>query len=193
MAGGPRTLLLEGAALLAAAAWILGGCDGDSTGKDLREIEKSYYALRDAILQGDDEAFFAMHSRAARERALADFPGIRASYLSSIPEEKDAFHGLYRITAEEFLGGDPRALVVKMMPWKSGWKEGREMFRIARVKDVRIDHLPIPGGGTERRGILVLEVEAVGSDGRKIPEAALPSVVFVRDPEGWRRRSFFRE
>ncbi len=172
------------ALLLAAALALLPGCDGDSTTRDTRDIEKAYYALRDALLQGDDESFFTLHGSDARRWALESFPAIRAGYLAGLPEERAAFQRLYRVTEEEFLRGEPRSLVVRMMPWKSGWREKREYFRSARVKDVCIDYIPLPGGGTERRGVVELESPEGGAAG---------TVVFVKEKEGWLRRSFFLE
>ena len=172
------------ALLLAAALALLPGCDGDSAGQDTRDIEQAYYALRDALLQGDDEAFFALHGTEARKWAIDSFPAIRAGYMAGLPEERQAFQRLYRVTEEEFLGAEPRALVVRMMPWKSGWRERRDFFRSARVKDAGIDYIPLPGGGTERRG--VVELASPGGD-------ATSTVVFVKEKEGWRRRSFFLE
>lgn len=189
-ARGLRAWVVAAAAALAAA-----GCPGDSTGKDLRDIEEAYHALRDSILQGADEAFFSMHCRAAREAAVAEFPVIRSRYLASPPEEREAFHALFRVTAEEFLGREPRALVVRMLPWKSGWRDRRELYRAARVKDVRIDRVAMPDGSTERRGVVLLDITGAPGlpAGADIPENYLPTVVFVKDPEGWRRRSFFME
>jgi hypothetical protein len=186
----PRTVRTILAALLLAAA---AGCGGEEVDGDLRDIEASFEALRDAILQGDDEAFFSLHSRAAREAAVAEFPRIRAGYLAAPEEEREAFRRLYRVTAEEFLEGNPRDLVVRMMPWKSGWRDRREMYRRARVKDVRIDHVKRPDGTMERRGIVTLDVSASLAPGEVVPERYLPTVVLEKDPEGWRRRTFFME
>ena len=169
------------------------GCAGDSTEKELREIEESYRALRDAILQGDDEAFFRMHSAASREHAVRDFPIHRSRYLALPDEGKKSFLADARMTAEEFLGGDPQVLAVRLLPWESGWRERREMFRAAKVKDVRIERVTLPGGVLERRGVVVLDISGYTSPGTAVPESHLPTVVFVKDPEGWRRRSFFME
>jgi hypothetical protein len=174
---------------LAGSALALHSCGGDTTRRDLREIENAYYSLRDAILQGDDEAFFRLHCREAREGAVANFPALRAEVLSLPPDRRAAFCAQYRVAEEEFLRGDPRALVVRMMPWKSGWRAGREAFRNARVRDVRIERVPIEGGGVERRGVVVLEPAPV--PGAPPPEAV--TVVFVRDEDGWRRKWFFTE
>jgi hypothetical protein len=179
-------------ALLLAA--LAAACDGDPVAEDLRGIEKSYHGLRDAILQGDDEAFFMLHSRAAREAALLEFPRIRSRFAASPPQEREAFQATYRITGEEFLSGEPRALVVRMMPWKSGWRERVDLYRTARVKDVRIEYVDLPGGGREKRGVVILDFEgARDAEGRPIADRFLPTVVFEKDPEGWRRRSFFME
>lgn len=176
--------------LAAGALGLLCGCDGDATRQDTRDIEKAYYALRDALLQNDDEAFFAMHGSEARQWALDGFPRIRAGYLAGAPEEREAFRRLFHVTEEEFLQGNPRDLVVRMMPWRSGWRERREMFRGARVKDVSIDYLTLPGGGTVRRGIVELEPkEGTGPP----PGSPPPTVVFVKEKEGWRRHAFFVE
>jgi len=175
---------LVGFLLLGGALALLRGCGGDSTAQDTRDIEKAYYALRDALLQGDDEAFFAMHGAEAQAWALESFPAIRAGYLAGLPEERAAFQKLYRVTEAEFLGAEPRALVVRMMPWKSGWRERRDFFRGARVKDSGIDYIPLPGGGTERRGV----VELQSPDGSETS-----TVVFVKEKGGWRRRTFFLE
>lgn len=178
------------AVLLAGALALLPACDGDSTVQDTRDIEKAYYALRDAVLQGDDEAFFAMHGTEAKRWALDAFPAIRASYLSGIPEEREAFRAIYHVTEAEFLESEPRAMVVKMMPLKSGWRERRDLFRSARVKDVAIDYIPLPGGGTERRGRVELELpEGAGA----IAGTAIPTVIFIKEKEGWRRQAFFIE
>lgn len=188
-----RATVLAAGLLLALAA-CAPSCGGDPVAEDLREIERSYHALRDAILQGDDEAFFRMHCRASREAAVQEFPRIRAHYAASPPQEREAFHALFRVTAEEFLKGEPRDLVVRMMPWKSGWRDRREVYRTARVKDVRIEYVDLPGGGKERRGVVILDFEGM-RDARSSPVADLylPTVVFEKDPEGWRRRSFFME
>jgi hypothetical protein len=173
---------------------VAAACEGDTVERDLRDLEKAYHALRDAILQGDDEAFFRLHCRAARENALREFPAIRAKYAAAPPEEREAFHALFRVTGEEFLAGDPRDLVVKMLPWKSGWRERREVYRQARIKDVRIEFVDLPGGGKERRGVVVLEVEGMRDEhGNPIPEQYLPTIVFEKDEDGWGRRSFFME
>jgi hypothetical protein len=79
------------------------------------------------------------------------------------------------------------------MPWKSGWRARRDLYREATVKDVRIEMHPLPGGGMERRGIVLLDISAsvVTPDGGPIPDLFLPTVVLVKDPDGWRRRYFF--
>jgi hypothetical protein len=183
--------------LLAGLVASGGSCRKDSTEADLRDIEKAYYSLRDALLNGDDEAFFALHSAEARRWALDSFPGIRAGYVAADVSERQAFEKLYHVGSKEFLEAEPRAMVVKMMPWKSGWRERRGMFRAARVKDVRIDHLEVPdpagGGGktVQRRGIVVLE--PADPAGRGTSDEALPSVVFVKEEGGWRRHAFFTE
>jgi len=188
-----RTPILAAALLLSLQA-CASSCGGDPVAEDLRAIEKSFHALRDAILQGDDEAFFRMHSRAAQEAAILEFPRIRAQYAASPPEEREAFHSIFRVTGEEFLTGEPRDLVVKMMPWKSGWRERREVYRTARIKDVRIEYVDHPGGGKERRGVVTLEIEgARDAEGKPIPDLFLPTVVFEKDEDGWKRRSFFME
>ena len=110
-------------------------------GEETRALESAFHRLRDAILQGDDEAFFRMHSRAAREDAIRTLPVIRSQYLGSPPQEREAFHELYQVTAEEFLSGEPRELMVRILPWMSGWRERREVFRVSRVRDVRV--LPV--------------------------------------------------
>ena len=111
-------------------------------------IEEAYGKLRDSILQGDDRAFFGMHCRAAREAALEEFPRIRARYVASPVEEREAFHALFGVTGEEFLSKTPEELVTKILPVRSGWRARAEMFRTARVKDVRIDRVDLPEGGT---------------------------------------------
>ena len=182
------------ALLLAGGTALLGSCSPDPVAQDLRDIEDAYLRLRDAILQGDDRAFFEMHCRRARDVAIEEFPRIRARYVASPAEEREGFHRLYGVTPEEFLSGTPEALVARILPIRSGWRERREMFRTARVKDVRIDRVELPEGGTERRGVVLLEIEnAVDSEGRPLPDRFLPTVILVRDPEGWRRRSFFME
>jgi len=182
------------AALALLLALLPAACDGDPVAEDLRAIEKSYHALRDSILQGDDEAFFRLHSRAAQEAAVLEFPRIRSRYAASPPQEREAFHATYHITGEEFLSGEPRALVVRMMPWRSGWRERAEIYRTARVKDVRIEYADTPGGGRDKRGIVILDIEgARDAEGNPIPDRFLPTVVFEKDPDGWRRRSFFME
>jgi hypothetical protein len=173
----------------AAVAVLLAGCDGDSVKEDTRDIEKAYYALRDALLQADDEAFFALHGSEARQWAIDSFPAIRAGYLAAGTPQREEFRRLYRVTDEEFLAGQPRDLVVRMMPWRSGWRERREMFRNARVKDVRIDYVPVEGGATERRGVVELEPR----EGTLPPGEPPPTVIFVKEKEGWRRRTFFTE
>jgi hypothetical protein len=187
-----RTWLLLAAVGASIALGIVGfGCGERSTDQDLRDIEKSYYALRDAILQGDDEAFFAMHSEEARRWAVSIFPSIRAGYLAANAAERERFEKKNHVTAKEFLDADPRAMVVRMMPLKSGWRDRREMFRSARVKDVRIDRVPLPDGSMERQGIVVLEPPVPSGGGA--PEEALPAVVFIREKDGWRRQAFFME
>jgi len=187
---GALPLGLLAVAVLAGAVGLLASCEGDTARQDTRDIEKTYYALRDALLQNDDEAFFAMHSAEARQWALDSFPVIRSGYLAGIPEEREAFRRLFHVTEEEFLQGEPRALVVKMMPWRSGLRERREMFRGARVKDVSIDYLPLPGGGTVRRGIVELEPKEGSGGPAGTPP---PTVVFVKEKDGWRRHTFFLE
>ncbi len=192
MAVRPRTWILLALAGAAAAVGVLGfGCGERSTDRDLRDIEKAYYALRDAILQGDDEAFFALHSEEARKWAISIFPSIRAGYLAANASERERFEKTNHVTSREFLDGEPRTMVVRMMPWRSGWRDRRDMFRAARVKDVRIDRVNLPDGTAERLGVVVLEPPIPSGGG--VPEEALPAVVFVRDRDGWRRRAFFTE
>ena len=179
------------ASQLAIVLALLPGCPGDTTKQDTRDIEAAYFALRDALLQADDEAFFAMHGSEARQWALDRCPTVRAGYLARIPVEKEAFLRLYLLTEEEFLRGDPRALAVRMMPWMSGWRQGKDMFRTARVKDVRIDYVVLPGGATERRG--VVELDPGDGQGSPVPGQPSPKVVFVKEQEGWRRRAFLTE
>lgn len=188
---GVLLLLLLLAAGGATGAWLL--LRPAATEDDIDAVERAFLDLRDALVQGDDEAFFRMHSRAAREAAVEEFPLIRSQYLASPPEEREAFHALYHVTASEFLGGSPRDLVVKMLPWKCGWRERREYYRRARVKDVRFETVEVPGKGPERRGVLLLDISDALAPGEaaRIPENFLPTVVFVKDPEGWRRRVFF--
>jgi hypothetical protein len=170
------------------------GCRRDAAAQDVHEIEKAFYGLRDAVLQGDDEAFFRLHSRAARERAVAEFPLFRSSYAASPPEARKAFQQRFRVTDEEFLKGDPRDLTVRLLPWRSGWRERMETLRITRVKDVRLDTVELPGGGTERVGKVFLDVtREPGSPATAALPNDIPPVVFVKDPEGWRRKSFFAE
>jgi hypothetical protein len=175
--------------LLAAVLALLPACNRDTTVQDTRDIGKAYYALRDALLNGDDEAFFALHGSEARKYVLDAFPAIRADYLSGSAEAKAAFRRQYRVTDEEFLAGEPRALVVKMMPWKSGWRDMTDLFRTARVKDVSIEYVPLPGGGTERRGIVELEPPGGAEPGG----APYPTIVFIKEEGAWRRRAFFVE
>ena len=184
----PRLALL----LLAAAA---ASCDGsDPVAEDIRALERAYHGLRDAVLQGDDEAFFRLHCREARDEAVKMFPAVRAEYQALPPERKAAFREQYRVDEEAFLSGSPRDLVVRMLPWKSGWRGRAEQLRTARVKDVRIEFVDLPGGGRERRGVVVLEFEGEKDpSGAPVPESRLPTVVFRRDEDGWGRRSFFRE
>ena len=177
--------------LAAGLAFNAPGCTGDSTEKDLLDIEKSFHALRDAILQGDDEVFFRMHSAASREHAVREFPLHRSRYLALPEEGKKAFLADVHMAEKEFLNGEPAVLAVKLLPWESGWRERREMFRAAKVKDVRIERVTLPGGVQERRGVVVLDISGFTASDTAIPESHLPTVVFVKDPEGWRRRSFF--
>ena len=190
VAGAAAGVLLLGLGALG----LLGSCSTDPVAADLRAIEEAYGKLRDSILQGDDRAFFGMHCRAARDAALEEFPRIRARYVASPVEEREAFHALFGVTGEEFLSKTPEELVTKILPVRSGWRARAEMFRTARVKDVRIDRVDLPEGGTERRGVVTLEIEnAVDEQGRPIPDRFLPTVILVKDPDGWRRRSFFME
>jgi hypothetical protein len=176
--------------LLGGLAVASRGCREDPTRRDLKDLEKAYYALRDAILQGDDEAFFQMHSAEARAWAVSEFPGLRATYVASGDEQRRAFEKTFHVGSKEFLESEPRVLVVKMMPWRSGWRDNREMLRSARVRDASFEYRTLPDGGTERLGIVSLEPADPSARGR--PED-LPTVVLVKDPEGWRRQSFFLE
>ena len=176
------------------ALGLLGSCSVDPVAQDLRDIEAAYERLRDTILRGDDRAFFEMHCKAAQDAALEEFPKIRARYVASPVEEREAFHRLFGVTGDEFLSGTPLELVTKILPVRSGWRARAGMFRTARVKDVRIDRVDLPGGGTERRGVVTLEIEnAVDEQGKPVPDRFLPTVILVKDEGGWRRRSFFME
>lgn len=185
-----------GALLLAAAAAATRGCGRDATGGELKDLEQAYYALRDSILQGDDEAFFRMHSAEAREWALGEFPTVRATYVASGPEDRRAFERAFRVDSKEFLEAEPRAMVVKMMPWRSGWRENLEFFRSAKVRDLSFHYEKLPGGGTLRKGIVELEAgdsEAGKATGGGLTGGILPTVVLVKDPDGWKRESFYLE
>ncbi len=194
MTGRAARILLVGVPVLlaaaAAGAWLL--LRPPTAGEEVREIEKAWLALRDAILQGDDEAFFRMHCRRAREKALEEFPAIRSGYMAAPPEEREAFHRLFHVTGREFLEGEPRDLIVKMLPWRSGWGDRRDLFRVSRVKDVRIEPVTRPDGTRDRRGIVILDISTAldPSERPKIPPNFDPTVVFVRDEDGWRRREF---
>jgi hypothetical protein len=185
-----------GALLLAGAAAATRGCGRDATGGELKELEKAYYALRDAVLQGDDEAFFRMHSAEARAWALGEFPAVRATYVASGPEDRKAFERTFRVGAKEFLEAEPRAMVVKMMPWRSGWRENVEFFRSAKVRDLSFHYEKEPGGGTLRKGIVELEAGDSGArnpTGGGLAGGIQPTVVLVKDPDGWKRESFYLE
>ena len=188
-------LLLVGIPLLLAGALVAAWprLRPPTAAEEIREIEGAWRALRDAVLQGDDEAFFLLHSRRARDRAIEGFPAIRAKYLAAIdPEEREAFHRLYHVTAEEFLRGEPRDLVVRMLPWLSGLRDRAEILRVSRVKDVRIEPLTLPDGSVDRRGVVVLDITAAldPSEAGKVPPNFDPTVVFVREEDGWKRREF---
>lgn len=184
--------LLLAAILLGGA---LGGCDGGKVdaGDDVAAVEEAYRGLRDAILQDDDDAFFRLHSRAAREEAVAGFPQVRSRYLASSEEERDAFRALYGVTEKEFLTGKPEELVTRIMPWKSGWRARKELFRICTVKNVVLEGPAEGAQGGERRGVLYLDLppSVLEDPATDIDDRFLPTVVFVKDPEGWRRKSFF--
>jgi len=191
-AGPPAHLALVLLGLLAAPAG--GGCGREpATSREIREVEKAWQDLRDAIVRGDDEAFFLMHCRRAREGAVAEFPLIRSRYLASPEGEREAFRALYHVTDEEFRNAEPRELVVKMVPWKSGWRERAPYYRQALVKDVRFLLATRPDGTTEREAQVILDISAAiaPEDRARIPENYMPAVVLVKDPEGWRRRAFF--
>jgi hypothetical protein len=100
-----------------ALALLLAACGPkDTTVQDVRDIRKSYYEFRDALLQGDDRAFFSLHCAEARRWAVDNFPSVRAEFLTGGAEGRAAFLRQYRVTEEEFLKGDPRDLVARMMP-----------------------------------------------------------------------------
>ena len=189
-----RALLAAGILLALAAAggaWVL--FRPATTGEEIAAVERAWREIRDAIIQGDDEAFFDMHSRRAREDALAEFPLIRSRYLASSGEERKAFTALYHVTDEEFRTADPRSLVVRMVPWKSGWRERIDLFRRAVVKDVQFTLATRPDGTREREARVLLDISRALAPGEmeKVGEEYLPAVVFVKDPEGWRRRALF--
>ncbi|MCK6481820.1 MAG: hypothetical protein L6R43_17255 [Planctomycetes bacterium] len=154
-------------------------------------MEAAWRALRDAIIQGDDEAFFELHSARTKAQALADFPLIRSRYMASPEEEREAFRALYRVTDAEFRNGEPRDLVVRMAPWRSGWRARMDLFRRAEVGDVRIAVVTLPDGTAVREGRVLLDITRAIAPGETVPEGFKPTVVFVRDPEGWRRRDLF--
>jgi hypothetical protein len=162
--------------------------------EDLEAVEQVYRGLRDAILHEDDEAFFLLHSRSARETAVAEFPQIRARFLASSKEEQVEFLETYRVTREEFLGNDARSLVIRLLPWRSGWRERRELFRTVSVKDVRIEHIAARGEEPASvQAVLYLDIpkEMLPDPSRPLETRFLPTVIFVRDEDGWRRRAFF--
>ncbi len=164
-----------------------------TTEEEIASVQKAWRDIRDAIIQGDDEAFFNMHSRRAREDALGEFPLIRSRYLASDEAERAAFCKLYNVTDEEFRSEDPRALVLRMVPWKSGWKERIHLFRRAVVRDVQFTVARRPDGIEEKEARVLLDISGALAPGEmeKVGEEFLPAVVFVKDPEGWRRRSLF--
>jgi hypothetical protein len=183
-------------ALLAGFLVLVPGCGGgDPAAQELKDIESAFGELREAVLRDDDERFFSMHCREAREAALRDFPAVRSGFLALPAEERRAVEQELHLSGGELATGEPRALVVKMLPWKSGWKGRKEVYRRSRVKQVRIEMAPVPGGGEERRGVVTLDITAAldPSNAQPIPENYLPTVIFVKDPEGWRRRTFFVE
>jgi hypothetical protein len=165
-------------------ALLLSACDGDATVDETRAVERAFHAVRDALLQGDDDAFFELHSAEAKSWALDNFPSVRAGYVAAGPEERKAFRDLYRVTEEEFLKGEPRALIAKIMPWSSGWRAAAETFRNARVTDVRLERPETPGKDSREFGVVLLDASFPGS-------AEGIRVTFVKDPEGWRRHAFF--
>lgn len=175
----------------AAGAWLL--LRPSTTEEEIASVEQAWRDIRDAIIQGDDEAFFEMHSRRAREDALEEFPLIRSRYLASDEAEREAFCRLYRVTDQEFRTADPRELVLRMVPWKSGWKERIQLFRRAVVKDVQFTVVRMPDGTEEREARVLLDISGALAPGEmeKVGEEYLPAVVFVKDPEGWRRRALF--
>jgi hypothetical protein len=197
--GRPPWPLLAVAALglvAAVAVGLLRMRGSDPAVDDVRAAEATYFALRDAILQDDDEAFFALHSRRAREHSLRWFPGIRAMYIASPAEERAGFHARFHVTEKEFLEGRPEDLVPRMLPWASGWRGRKELFRRAKVRDVRIDTITPPDGGSpERTAMVVLEVppDLLLTPDQTIPDLFHPTILLVKDPDGWRRRSFFPE
>ncbi len=179
--------MIRGSSLSAASlllALAAAGCGPSRAVRDVRAVEEAYRALRDAILQNDDEAFFRMHSRAAREAAVNDMGEVRRKYAAQSREEKEAFQRLYHVTEEEFLHGEPRAVATRVLPWRSGWRERKELFRAASIHDVQI---------RENEADLLLEVPPAfrPHPDQPVPETFLPRVLFVRDPDGWRRKSFF--
>ncbi len=184
------------AALLVVLPGLLGcGPEAAPVVDETRAVEQAWVSLRESVLQSDDEAFFLMHSRRAREEAVEAFPAIRAQYLGSPGEEKAAFRKLFHVTEDEFLHGDPRDLVAKMMPWKSGFRARREMFRLSKVKDVRINAVRTSDGTEGHEGVVILDISASldPSEAERLPERYLPRVVFVKDEEGWRRKAFLSE
>ncbi len=182
-------------AAVAIAAWAVGrfprGEDGAAT--ETRDLEAAFERLRAAIRDGDDEEFFRMHSSRAREEALADFPLVRARYLGAPEEERRAFRERFHVQEKEFLEGAPRDLVVRILPWRTGWRERADLYAASRVKEVRLEEVALPAGGSERRGVVILDLpeELKAAAEAVVEDRFLPTVVFVRDPEGWRRRSFF--
>ena len=198
-AGGGRRVLISIAALAVlagflAAGWhYLGPASGRGGVTDRRALEEAYGRLRDAILEGDDAAFFRMHSRQAREAAIRDFPLVRARYVSSPVPGREAFRREYGLTEAEILEGNPEDLVHRIMPFQSGWKVRAEMYRAARVHSVDVRREPVQGGGEEEVGVVQLDVSASLSltPGENIPPEYLPTVIFIRDTDGWKRRWFF--
>ncbi|MHC4922954.1 MAG: hypothetical protein ACYTG4_02610 [Planctomycetota bacterium] len=175
--------------------WLSGCAPEAKVVDETRAVEQAWVSLRESVLQSDDEAFFLMHSRRAREEAVEVFPAIRARYLGSPRDEKVAFRTLFRVSEDEFLHGDPRDLVVKMMPWKSGFRARREMFRLSKVKDVRINAVQAPDGTESHEGVVILDISASldPEEAKRLPERYLPRVVFVKDEDGWRRKAFLSE
>ena len=77
-------------ALLLACVLAVPACGEDEAVRDTREVTEAYYVFRDAILQGDDEAFFRIHGSEARQWVIENFPSVRAEYMTGNPEQKES-------------------------------------------------------------------------------------------------------